>query len=88
MTRNFLARAAQLAVLAGVLSGSFVAPVMAQDLQALRAACESDVRKLCAGIQPGGGRIQKCLSEKKDQVSDGCKKVVAEQAGAVQQKPQ
>jgi len=38
-----------------------------------RAACASDVQKLCAGVQPGGGRIVACLKEHKDSLSDQCK---------------
>ena len=43
---------------------------------AARAACETDVQKLCANVQPGGGRILACLRQHKDQVSDGCKQAV------------
>lgn len=41
-----------------------------------RTACETDIQKLCAGVQPGGGRILVCLRQHKDQVSDGCKQAV------------
>ena len=34
-------------------------------LAALRAACADDAQKLCAGVQPGGGRILTCLKEQK-----------------------
>jgi hypothetical protein len=40
---------------------------------ALRAACADDAQKLCAGVQPGGGRIVACLKEHKDSLSDRCK---------------
>ena len=43
---------------------------------AARAACETDIQKLCADVQPGGGRILACLKQHKDQVSDGCKQAV------------
>jgi len=39
----------------------------------LRQACGSDVRSLCSGIMPGGGRIKQCMIDKFDQLSDGCK---------------
>jgi hypothetical protein len=39
----------------------------------LRQACGADVRSLCAGIMPGGGRIKQCMIDKFDQLSDGCK---------------
>jgi hypothetical protein len=42
-------------------------------LAALRAACAEDAQKLCAGVQPGGGRIVACLKEHKDSLSDRCK---------------
>jgi hypothetical protein len=32
-------------------------------LAAIRAACADDAQKLCAGVQPGGGRIVACLKE-------------------------
>jgi Cysteine rich repeat len=44
-----------------------------QSLAAIRAACAEDAQKLCAGVQPGGGRIVACLREHKDSLSDRCK---------------
>ena len=51
-------------------------PPSKEAVEAARAACEADVQKLCAGVQPGGGRILACLKQHKDQVSDGCKQAV------------
>src|SRR5882672_3710717 len=46
----------------------------AQDqLAAIRTACAADAQKLCAGVQPGGGRIVACLKEHADALSDRCK---------------
>src|SRR5580692_1857520 len=42
-------------------------------LAAIQAACAGDAQKLCAGVQPGGGRIVACLKEHKDELSDQCK---------------
>ena len=42
-------------------------------LAALREACGDDAQRLCAGVQPGGGRIVACLKEHKDSLSDRCK---------------
>jgi len=55
-------------------------PAQAPSQQAMadaRAACGTDIQKLCTGVQPGGGRILACLKQHKDQVSDGCKRAVA-----------
>ena len=41
-----------------------------------RAACETDIQKLCPGVQPGGGRILACLKQHRDQVTDACKQAV------------
>jgi hypothetical protein len=35
--------------------------------------CKDDVQKLCQGVQPGGGRIIRCLDEHAEQVSAPCK---------------
>ena len=54
-------------------------PAQAPSQQAVadaRTACETDIQKLCTGVQPGGGRILACLKQHKDQVSDGCKQAV------------
>ena len=58
-------------------------PALADDQQvlaAIRAACGADAQKLCAGVQPGGGRVIACLKEHKDLLSDQCKQAAA-QAG-------
>jgi hypothetical protein len=47
----------------------------------VRAACATDVQKLCPDVQPGGGRIIACLKQHKDQVSDGCKQAVIKARG-------
>ena len=47
-----------------------------QQIAQARAACASDIQKLCAGVPSGGGKIVACLKQHKDQVSDGCKQAV------------
>jgi hypothetical protein len=51
-------------------------PAQQKAMQEVRAACQADAQKLCASVQPGGGRIVACLKEHKDQVSDGCKQAI------------
>ena len=45
-------------------------------VDAARAACETDIQSLCAGVPSGGGKILACLKQHKDQVSEGCKQAV------------
>ena len=37
------------------------------------AGCMADYEKHCAGVQPGAGRLLKCILEHKAEISDGCK---------------
>jgi hypothetical protein len=39
----------------------------------LRAACEADVKALCGNVEPGEGRIAKCVQANKEKLSDACK---------------
>jgi hypothetical protein len=38
----------------------------------LRTYCKSDIERLCPGIEPGGGRILKCLKANKMEMTVGC----------------
>ena len=42
-------------------------------MQEIRAACEEDARKFCAGVQPGGGRIARCLQQHESDLSEACR---------------
>lgn len=39
---------------------------------ALANPCEQDVKDLCSGIRPGGGRIMSCLKEHSNEISQEC----------------
>ena len=39
---------------------------------AVQAACRGDAQRLCAGVQPGGGRIGECLKARIHEVSPQC----------------
>jgi Cysteine rich repeat len=48
-----------------------------EELFVLRSACGGDVRSLCAGVEPGGGRIAQCLGGHAASLSPACKEVLA-----------
>lgn len=41
-------------------------------------ACAADVKRLCADVKPGNGRIVKCLKEHKLELSGSCKQKAEE----------
>jgi Cysteine rich repeat len=45
-------------------------------------ACIADIKKLCAGVQLGGGRVAGCLKEHLNELSPPCQELVAEAATA------
>jgi hypothetical protein len=63
-------------------AGQYALADDAAALAALRAGCGADVQRLCAGVQPGGGRILACLKEHKDALSDQCKQAAAQTTGS------
>jgi hypothetical protein len=44
----------------------------------LRSACGADVRMLCAGIDPGGGRVLQCLTTNASSLSPACRRVLSQ----------
>jgi len=79
MVRPTTLRELKLAIavmLAATIAASLASRANAQGAAApanVRQACGGDVRSLCSGITPGGGRIKQCMVDKFDQLSDGCK---------------
>jgi len=49
-----------------------------EELFVLRSACGADVRALCAGVQPGGGRIVRCLAVQSASLSPACRSVLGQ----------
>jgi hypothetical protein len=53
-------------------------------LPRFRAACAQDLRRLCPGVQPGGGRLIRCLQPYSRQLSPSCRGLIAAGAGPAQ----
>jgi hypothetical protein len=49
-----------------------------EELLVLRSACGADVRSICGGVAPGGGRIVQCLASNAAQLSPACKDVLSQ----------
>jgi hypothetical protein len=49
-----------------------------EELFVLRSACGGDVRSLCGGVAPGGGRIVQCLATNAALLSPACKDVLSQ----------
>jgi hypothetical protein len=45
--------------------------------QKIRAACQTDIDKLCAGTEGAGGGVMQCLRSKAAELSKGCADVLA-----------
>jgi hypothetical protein len=48
------------------------------ELFVLRSACGADVRSICGGVAPGGGRIVQCLATNAASLSPTCKEVLGQ----------
>jgi len=46
--------------------------------------CKSDIERLCPGIEPGGGRILKCLKANKKEMTVGCAQALQQLKGKMQ----
>jgi hypothetical protein len=49
-----------------------VSPQMRGEAMTLMQICRGDYDRLCAGVQPGGGRVLACLQNQADQLSAAC----------------
>ena len=72
------------ALLASQPSGAQPDPALSQ---AVRAACATDVRSLCAWVLPGGGRIVQCMRDRRDGLLEGCRDALAAARQAQQAQP-
>ncbi|MGQ0655877.1 MAG: cysteine rich repeat-containing protein, partial [Betaproteobacteria bacterium] len=63
-------------VFAALLASAFATAVLAKEGGDPFAACKADYEKFCKSVQPGDGRIVKCMMENKGRVSSGCAAVL------------
>ena len=49
-----------------------------EELFVVRSACGGDVRALCGGVTPGGGRIVQCLAAQAASISPACREVLGQ----------
>ncbi|WP_246669051.1 cysteine rich repeat-containing protein [Ancylobacter sp. TS-1] len=77
MRRDLLIRGLIVVVFATMAGAAFAQNLTRSQQQALRTACEADIRSVCAGIQPGGGRLLQCIRANPDKISQGCKDALA-----------
>ncbi len=49
-----------------------------EELFVLRSACSADVRTICGGVAPGGGRIMQCLATNAGRLSPACQDVLSQ----------
>jgi len=79
MAQSHLTRHSEIAlfmIVAVVLwTGLATAPAKAAQEQG---PCANDLQKFCSNVQPGGGRIAKCLKEHENDLSPACKQQIAE----------
>lgn len=47
-----------------------------QDVEAIFVSCYEDQKKYCADIEPGQGRVMRCMREHREQLSDKCRSEV------------
>ncbi len=80
-------RAMRLALLLVLTVG--MVPTLAQaEPGAGRGACLRDIKTICAGVQPGGGRIRDCIREHRAEFSQECKAAIADRMLARRQNRQ
>jgi len=50
-------------------------------IQDFTQACKDDMKRLCNGAKPGGGRVLQCLKQHEAELSPPCKEKLAQPKG-------
>jgi hypothetical protein len=50
--------------------------------------CKAELKQLCPDIQPGGGRIKKCIEANEGKLSPGCRQKLQEKRAQMKQRMQ
>lgn len=93
MEKAFMINAARAALLAlpllafGPGHRALAQAIPADQLKALRTACEVDVKKLCADVEPGGGRLVQCLKDHRDEATPPCQASIGALVASQRRKP-
>lgn len=60
------------------LGAALIAATASSALASDLSACRADAARLCAGVEPGGGRILACFKQHPSELSQGCKEALAD----------
>ncbi|TAL02306.1 MAG: hypothetical protein EPO08_07435 [Rhodospirillaceae bacterium] len=88
MRMTYLASIAAIALLSWPVQAADPAPPTSGHpvMDSLHAACDGDIKQLCAGIEPGQGRIVRCLRDNEAKLSQACKDARAAARGKIERK--
>ncbi|HEY9214150.1 MAG TPA: cysteine rich repeat-containing protein [Ancylobacter sp.] len=64
-------------LLAATVTTASAQQMSRQQLAVVKSACEADIKRVCSGIQPGGGRLLKCMQANPEKISQPCKDTLA-----------
>src|SRR6185312_13869160 len=74
-----------LLLLLGLTSAGHAATISYADaMTQLSASCGADIKKICKGLNLGGGRIRTCLQKNSAQVSQPCNATLASVLASIQ----
>jgi hypothetical protein len=70
-------KTSMISFLVALLFCGFVSAVAAQEFSH-KGACKADEEKFCKDVKPGQGRIVRCMKAHENELSQGCRALIAE----------